>query len=64
MSKIALAADSLHYLTASVATGGLAAVSFTTVSEWVKLGSGLAAIGMFAITVYKFIKEQKTKTKS
>lgn len=65
MSKVAWAADTANYIVASATTGSLAAVTwFTTFSEWVKVGSGLAAMGMFAITVYKLFKEQKQKPKS
>jgi hypothetical protein len=65
MSKTTLAADTINYAAGSIVTGSLASITwFTTVSEVVKLGAGLAAIGMFVITAYKFIKELRTKTQT
>lgn len=60
MSRTTLAADTINYVAGSIVTGSLASITwFTTVSELVKLGAGLAAIGMFAITLYKLIKNKK-----
>jgi hypothetical protein len=63
MSKHAgAAADTLHYFAASVTTTGFAGLTwFTTLSEFVKVGAGLAAIGMFVITLIKFFKENRNK---
>lgn len=63
MSKHAsAAADTIHYFAASVTTTGFAGLTwFTTLSEVVKVGAGLAAIGMFVITLTKFIKENRNK---
>lgn len=62
MSKGNQAIDTLNYLAASVTTGSFAAITWvSTVSEIVKILAGLAAVGMFIITLIKFIKEQKIK---
>lgn len=64
MSKHAIAAaDTLHYLVASVTTTGFAGLTwFTTFSEVVKVGAGLAAIGMFILTAIKFFKENRKQS--
>lgn len=61
MSKHAsAAADTLHYFAASVTTTGFAGLTWlTTLSEVVKIGAGIAAIGMFIITAIKFFKEKQ-----
>jgi hypothetical protein len=60
MSKSTLAADTINYIAGTAVTTSLAGVTwFTTVSEVIKVGAGLAAIGMFIITAYKFFKELK-----
>ena len=63
MSKHAsAAADTIHYFAATVTTTGFAGLTwFTTLSEVVKVGAGLAAIGMFVITLIKFFKENRNK---
>jgi hypothetical protein len=62
VSKTNSAIDTINYFAASVTTGSLAGLTWiSTVSEVVKILAGLAAVGMFVITLIKYVNEKKPK---